>query len=698
MYYLLRGLRLSCEASFLGALAFLASTFWRCKITNLGLLEGVSWTPGIFYFYLLSLESGRWTPRMACALLLGMTILAGVPHTVVYMLIMLFLTAASYTVMRERSIFSSLSIFLTIVVSSAVLTIGMWFPALLYLPEAGREALTLSQALEGSIGWMNLWKVFLGGLSQPEISRCDPWEGTCCLGATALFFIPAGFMRIQRRLRIALALIVFMAVLFTLGEEGWLYPFLYHYLPGWKMLNMPNRSLMMAAVALPIFSAFGLQFYLDRKNYTLLHRISSAALSVVFFAFVIGIGMMNPHAWLTLIHSCLTQTFQPDSISDSLWAFMYNSFWLGLTAGMVLLFSAARVKRGLILTFLFVMLGAQSAFYSPRLFLQTISPDYFHLPRTARLAKKSLQNPGERICTFVPMIDTLSDVRMDLLRPAVLQRLPEAYRISEIQGYDPLFPKRYGELVRTWAGHSRAADRTRTIRLERLPQSLLNLLGATTIIGLPNQKILYRGKTVELNQPGGIESPFKEPEVVESLTFRWLLAGASHIPQGTLVAEVRVMNASQVIQTFPVRAGIEIANYIMNYPDFTARHQPARVFRWFPVPSRSGYISVQQYQAEFRLDQPALIDRAAVEFISPAGGMAIMEIDYQTPELQEFELYSASSELPVYKNPEAFGAAYLSRRIMRCQRIEEMIDAFESYQLGEEIPVFFSAEDDVPFE
>ncbi|MBN2326679.1 MAG: YfhO family protein [Candidatus Omnitrophica bacterium] len=698
MYYLLRGLRLSCEASFFGALAFLLSTFWRCKITNLGLLEGVSWTPGIFYFFLLSLESGQWTPRMACALFLGMTILAGVPHVVVYTMMMLFLTAAAYILLRERPIFSTLSIFLTIALSSAVLTIGMWLPALLHLPESGREALTLSKAMEGSIDWMNLWKVFLGGLSQPEISRCDPWEGTCYIGATTLFFIPAGFMMIQRRLRIALALILLFAILCTLGEEGRLYPFLYHYLPGWKTLNLPNRSLMAAAIALPIFSAFGLQFYLDRKDHALFSRLSLAALSGILFAFVIVTGLMHPNAWLSLIQSTMTSTFQPDSISDGMWSFFHNAFWLGMTAGIVFLLSEPKVKRTLILVLLFVMAGAQSALYSPRLFLQTVSSDYFDLPRTVRLAKKSLQNPGERICSFVPMIDTGSDVRMEFLRPAAMQRLPEAYRISEIQGYDPLFPKRYGELVRTWAGQSRATDRTRTIRLETLPKGLLNLLGVSTVIGLPNQEILYTGKTVEIDQPGGIESPFKQPKVIESISFRWLLAGASRIPQGALVAKVAVMNGTRTVQTFPVRTGVEIANYIMNYPDYSAQHTPAKVFRWFPIPSRFGYLSVQQYQAEFRLDRPSLIDRAAVEFLFPAGRMAIMEIDIQTPELHGLELLGASAELPVYANPGAFAPAYLSRRIMRCGRIEEMIDAFESYQPGEEIPVFFSIDDEVPFE
>lgn len=698
MYLLLRGLLLSSESSLFGAFAFLVSTFWRCKITNLGLLEGIAWVPGVLYFFLLSLESGRWTPRMASALLLSMTVFAGVPHTVAYTLIFLLLITFTYIVLRERPIVSSLLGFLSIFITAAILTIGMWLPAYMYLPESARSPLELSNALEGSIGFLDSWKIFLGGLSQPEITRCDPWEGTCCLGATALFFIPAGFMIIQKRLRIAFGLSLLFAFLCTLGSSGWLFPFLHQYLPGWNTINMPNRSLMIAAIVLPILAAYGFQSWFDVKSVSRLCRISLLVLCLILLAGVTWICFSFPEAWKTILNSSLTRTFQPDSITDSQWTLLSLALWTGLTALVVLLITLPKTNRWLPLVLLLLMVAAQSALYSPRLFLQTVSPSYFNPPRSLRLASKALEKPGYRLCSYVPMIDTGSDVRMDYLRPAMMQRLPEVYRVREIQGYDPFFPKRYGELIREWAGHSRATDSARTIRLDRLPKRLLDFLSVSAVIGYPNQEILYSGKTVEIDEPGRIVSPLKLPKMVESVSFRWLLAGAADIPQGALVARIDVLNVSETVQSFPVRAGMEIANYITEYPEAPALHKPAEEFRWFPVPSRYGYLKICQYRAVFTLKQPSMIDQVAIDLLSPAGRLAILEIDLQTPESQGLILTGSSAELPVYENPDAFPPAYLTRRITRYVQLNEMIGAIQSINPDEEIPVFFPQDEDIPFE
>lgn len=698
MYLLLRGFTLSAESSLAGAFVFLASTFWRCKIANLGLLEGISWIPGVLYFFLLSLESGRWTPRMATALLLSMTILAGVPHTVLHTLVFLLIVALTYILLRERPFFSSLFIFCSICFSAAVLTIGMWLPAAAYFSESARTSLELSNALEGAIDFTGIWKVFLGGLSQPEISRCDPWEGTCCIGASALFFLPAGILSIPKRLRVALLLSFLFAALCTMGEDGMVFPFLFRYVPGWNTINMPNRSLLIAAVVLPIAIAYGLQSWFDCDKFTRLRRIFLAITSGVLLAGVGWICYANPNVWKTLLNPSLTNTFQPNAISDSYWALLSFALWTGLTALIALLLTLPKSNRALILVLFLLMVAAQSAIYSPRLFLETTAPDYFDSPRTVRLASKTLDRSGYRACSYVPAADTGSDVRMALLRPALMQRLPEVYRLREIQGYDPLFPKRYGELIREWAGQSRVTDRSRTVRLNRLPKSLLDFLSVSTVIGYPNQENLYSGKTVEIDRPGKVESPLKQPQTVESVSFRWLMAGAADIPQGALIARIDLMNASDVVQTFPVRVGMEISNYILDYPDAPALHKMVEEFRWFPIPSRYGYLKVRQYQSVFTLRQPAQIDRISIEYLSPVGRLALMQIDYRIADAKGFVLASSSTELPVYTNPTAFSPAYLTRRITRYSRLDEIVSAVQSIKPEEEIPVFFSEEEDVLFE
>ncbi len=698
MGLLLRGLHLSSEAALFGAITFLVSTFWRCKITNLGLLEGISWIPFVLYYFLLGLESGRWTPRMTAALFLAMVILAGVPHTVIYTVIFLSLITASYFLFRERPILASFTTFCTTIGSAAFLSIGMWLPALLYLPLSGRTPLALNHALEGSIPWYDIWKVFLGGLSQPEISRCDPWEGTCYIGVTALFFLPFGFRSIPGRLRVGLVASLLFAIVCALGNDGGLFPFLFHYFPGWNTINLPNRSLLIAALVLPIFAGFGLQCWITGKFVTRTWIVFLSLTGLLLFGVAAFTCLHLPGAWQSILNPSLTGIFQSHSMTDTNWALISFALWMSMTMGIVLLFVISKNRLFPSFPLLILLLLTQSALYSPRLFLQTTSADFFTLPETVQSAEKNAAPAGSRICSFVPMIDAGSDVRMPLNRPAMMHRLPEVYRINEIQGYDPLFPKYYAELVRKWAGQSPSSDPTRTIRLDSIPKSLLNFLAVSTLIGYPNHENLYYGKTVEMDKPGKIVSPLKESKTSEAVTFRWVLAGAESIPQGTIVAKIHVLNASEIIQTFPVRAGVEIANYIMDAPNSTIRHKSANLYRWFPVPSPEGYINIHQYLATIPLSRPSLIDQVAIEFLSAIGRMAIMEIDLFTSDRHGFQEINQAAELPIYSNPDAFPPVYLTRRVMRYTSLDALIETFRDVKSSDEIPVFFEANENIPFE
>ncbi len=268
MYVFLRGTRLSPFSALFGALAFLLSTFWRCKVTNLGLLEGQSWLPALLYFYVLSLDRKWWIPSLAAAISFSMIILAGVPHTVVYSFTLVLMITIVFGFFGDVPFKTWLSSLFTFLAASALLTIGTWLPALLYAPETQRTMLQLNEALAGSLGWNEIWRVILGGLSQPDISRADPWEGTCYLGATALFFIPLGWRYMAKPLRYSFTLASLFALLCTLGREGGLYVLLYNYVPGWNFLNLPNRSLILLAVSLPIFVGFGLEKFLSFEYYT----------------------------------------------------------------------------------------------------------------------------------------------------------------------------------------------------------------------------------------------------------------------------------------------------------------------------------------------------------------------------------------------------------------------------------------------
>src|SRR5690606_13374253 len=135
-----------------------------------------------------------------------------------------------------------------------------------------------------------------------------------------------------------------------------------------------------------------------------------------------------------------------------------------------------------------ILLIAQSAQYTQRLFLQTTPATWYAMPRTAQVVQERLEDQFGRVCGYAPLIDADSDVRMEYIKPVLMHRLPEVYRFSEIQGYDPMIPRAYAELLRAWGGQSAAVDPLRKLRLANLPGKMLDFLGVRYVVGYPNQE------------------------------------------------------------------------------------------------------------------------------------------------------------------------------------------------------------------
>ncbi|MBI1388771.1 MAG: YfhO family protein [bacterium] len=695
-YLLLRGLRCQPPSAFLGAASFLLGAYWRCKIANLGLLEGAAWVPALVYFDLLALSINSFTPLLAASLMLSMTILAGVPHTAIYALMLTGLIHLSYFSRSRAPRWRVAAMYVTLCAVSLMLCAGMLIPAWLNLPETVRTSLSLQDALGGSIEWKNLWKVFLGGLSQPEISRCDPWEGTCYMGVTALGFALLGWLRSPLRLRLSMSAAIALALAFTAGEQGGLYPLLYHWLPGWNSINLPNRSLLMAAIAAPLFAGLGFDAWLRgeprRRTAIALGAGGGAALIAWLIAAVV-----NPSVRTTLIHSALSGAFSQGGLSDSAWAILNACFWGGVTLAAAAAHRAGKMKPALTIAVFGALIAGQSAQYAERLFLQTTPASIMQEPRTARLEKERLNEIGfHRILAFDPSIDNALDERARYTKPMLLPRLPDVYRVYAVQGYDPLFSKRYAELIRAWTPHHPSLDADRNIRFSDAPKPLLDLLGVRTLIGRPYLRTLYMGKS-DVSAPGSLQTALRPAQPVKTLFLRWTAAGGESIPQGTQIGRVRIVSASKVVETFPIRMGFEIANQITRFGPYQAAHHAAPEYRWFPIPSRFGSLEARQYEVRYPVTVQAPVELVSVELTTP-NIIVILYGVFAEPAASSdpYPLLTDSAEVPLYDNPGAFGPVYFSRNAVTYDRPASLVDTLSNWPSDQEPPVFFNEDDGPP--
>lgn len=702
LYGLLRALRLAPAAALVGAAVFLLGTFWRCKITNLGLLEGIAWLPGVLLFQWLAIARRSFVPLLASGLLLAMTVLAGVPHTVIYALLMLCIGALAFWRWEGRGVLFTIGVLLIPPLVAFALSAGMIVPAALYAPESVRGSLSLEDALAGAIPLSDIWKVFLGGMSQPEITRADPWEGTVYYGATALLLAAIGWSATPKRLRWALTAMILVGVLFTLGKQGGLYWALYHILPGWNSLNLPNRALLMAALAAPILAGFGAQRLIDAIPLSRIGIVAVSLAAAILFSLWLSATLTDLAPIASFLYATETATFNPDAPPDGLWALLNASLWLSLSLALLLTRQTRFVKPLAALVALAILIAVQSIQYTPRLFLQTTPvvdengvfsiSGWSAAKPLASLRSLLQETPNARVMSYVPAIDASGDVRSRYIVPAMAHRIPEILRIPEIQGYDPLMPQRYVELLRAWAGQSPAANETRIVRLDAAPKPLLDLLGVGWIVGYPDQEILYRGRQV-IDQPSAMASMLDQPTEVRSISFRWTMLGAGGAPNAQRLGEVMLLDATDTVRAFPIQAGISIANQFSEYGGDRAAHRPAPVYRWIPIPAPGRYERAQQYLATYEIDPPARIDGVGLQLEAPYLILALMDIAYRRADAAPYLEVERSGPLPIFENPSPIGPVYFSREAIAYNRVEEMIGTIESRSAERSLPVFFHPDD-----
>lgn len=672
MYALLRCCGLKWMVSLFGGTVFLASTFWQCKITNLGLLEGIAWMPGILLCIVAALQYQSYRMAAAASIFLALLMLAGVPHTFVYCQILILILMTTYCYSHHNWKFFGCSYVLLNSLAIGITT-GMWLPAYIYSKETQRVQIPLQDALVGSIGWIDIWKSFLGGLAQPGIQRSDPWEGTCYIGITALIFVALGWKQIAKSFRLGLLLSFLLAMILTTGGQGLLFPLFYMTVPGWSFLNLPNRALVICAIILPIFAAFGLHGFLKLKAITKRQKQSIIIATLILMLSAVTWQLINPWAFTTLRYAALTSTFMPGSLSEEAWAWFNACFWSGITGICLSLYIYKYMREWVLIICLLILIIVQSIQYSQRLFLQTADPnELFH----ANTFEPS--NNYDRITAYSPLIDIESDVRGASVYAFGMYRLPEVYGWHEIQGYDPMYPKRYGELIRAWSGTPKNSDPTRIIRMSDISKPMLDFYGVKYLVGDPGQRLIYAGNTV-LSEPQVITAKLPETDSLKKISFRWLLTNAFQVPNKMPIGTVRIHSGTQTIEEFPIRAGEHIANYITEREGQYARHKETDVYRWFPLPSLEGYTRVNQYRAVYDVESNEVIDSISIEMTARGINFVILQMNAVVNDDMGLELIQKNEIAPIYQNPETTYPVYFSDN---AQSDPNMTD-YQSYVNGQ---------------
>lgn len=276
--------------------------------------------------------------------------------------------------------------------------------------------------------------------------------------------------------------------------------------------------------------------------------------------------------------------------------------------------------------------------------------------------------------------------------------IPTFFGLADVRGYDPMVPRVYTEYIQR-AGQF---DPVNLIgNTWRSP--LLDLLGVRYVV-TPEPLDLELGMGIVMNPGETRMLPFLGDRPVRGFTLLTSLSDALETPDGAVVGEVLAECEGGPLRRFPIRAGIETAEWAHRQFGGAVRHrQPAVAHAWEVEGGDGGRYARENYAARFELGEPVRLRRIAVRAIWPGAKLRLhrLWLGEEGPgaggaggALDGLELVH-SGDLFVYRNARALPRAFLVPRWRVIPdakaRLEALTDpAFDPRQeaLLEEEPMF----------
>ncbi|MBI3393696.1 MAG: YfhO family protein, partial [Nitrospirae bacterium] len=404
---------------------------------------------------------------------------------------------------------------------------------------------------------------------------------------TLIFGLGALIWRREARTSVY-AVIAGIGLVLAMGENGFLFKFFFDNVPGYGMFRYPSRVLVLVAFGLTVLAGLGLDRYLSEEDGRgarrslprLLRTLALGGLAV----WVLAIGSLTASVG-SGVHDMLVHFVSQLSL-----ALVVVWLWWGVVVMGRERAAGAGFTVGLTAVVLFDLWSPGS------IGARVPSPD-----RLTSEEKTAVAFLNER-----KLAGELFRIENHVLRESLLQR----HAISSFNTESRLMDGGYLELI--WA----AGDNPR----------ILDLLNVRYVVGFrspgerggrPVRDGLYRNldlgphglKRLDL---GGRPVRTGRVELVSKIRY------GGHVPQGETVAEMEVWETTGKRHRFPIRAGIETADWAAGSPKAGARHGLARIEDSWVVENKDEKYEGHSYRATLARDRPEQV-RAGPGVPGPGG-------------------------------------------------------------------------------
>jgi len=646
-----RALHLHPAAGLLAAVVFTWSGFAIGHVNHLSIVAAMPWLPVILALIEWQGRRGAgpgdwWTGVVLAGLTFALLFLAGHPQIA---LMTVLLTLAYAAVRAWESPFRPRAWVLNFLPTLAGLALGTMLAAPQLLPtyeltQLSERAGGLTGSFFTSFSWHPAllatlaWPFALGN-PYPTVSV----ELAAYLGLLPWFLALAALILRRDRVTLFFAGAGVLALLLAFGEWNPFYPWLAR-VPVLNYFRVPARFWYLVTMAVATLAGIGTDTLLTRSDHRLIHiPYPISAFSVSCFLLPVLLVNLAPNA---------------DSLVAA-WRFL-PLVWLAASLALVTLAWRGRIPApafvwlatGLLLADLY----AHSAVYGRTYNAVMDLPTFYARPRTLDFLPG--EAPPYRVYTHQAIVPALS-----VQRESFYPNVGMLYGLAGVGGYFPLMPRRH------------------VAYLDGLTPQRLNLLNARYVI-IP--QLLPVDEATEFYD---VENPFAPtlvgravkipPTQTVALEVSSYTSHSADWPQGTPVADIVVTGADGSSATFPLRAGIETAEWAYDRDDVrehVAHARPPIASTW---PASSGFPPRQHpghsFLARFELDQPLEVVTVEVKPHRPRAYVRVEQVILVGPQGEhqslrhllgegKHTLVYRSQDAAIYENPDALPRAFLVYR------------------------------------
>ncbi len=495
-YIFLRELRVSKISSVFGGLAFAFSSYMVVWMEYGSIGHSIIWLPFLLFLTekLINKKSIGYSILFISALTLS--ILAGYIQTSIY----LFIFSLIYMLFRlhqekklsPKTLFNLSFLFtLPVFISSIQL-----FPTIELFLYSAREAYSASAISKLLIPPMHIATIFAPDFFGNPATRNYFLEGTYIERVSYIGVIPILFfvLAIGKKVpKIFWFFLVSCAVVLLLSFNNPISFFLYSFKIPLLSTGVPTRIMYLFGFSAAICSAIGFDIWLKQKNIRILPQITIlSAVYIILWLSVLLIPKIesNPQLLQNLLISkrnLIIPTFM-------------------LLSGLCLLITSRFIGRKHFLAFVFIALLLFEQFYFFRK-ITPFSPKEFFYPQTSVLSKLKEIQGLERMWGF-------EDGYMEA-------NIQTHEKIFSTDGYDPLFIKRYAELVNSGKnGRIESVPRSYVVIPSSFGESLEDNHYRDVLLDLLSVKfILNKSESLgEKNEPDYLAFPQEEYSLIYQKT------------------------------------------------------------------------------------------------------------------------------------------------------------------------------------